>query len=178
MDENKNFPNGQPENGNAEPAGTGPVPPQDPFSAGGPVTPPSGSGYDAPGGSAGGYPPPPAGTNPGYAPPVNSAPYQQPYGGMPPVMPVKQPGDGMAVASLVLGIISVACCYHIFIPGILSLIFGIVARSKGTGKGGMAIVGIVLGAISILIGIGMWVFIQSRGGYTELYESLLNNLQY
>lgn len=93
-------------------------------------------------------------------------PYQQPYNYYqqqqpgyvppyypPPVSPTNS-GDGMAVASLILGIISVVTCCVIYISAIcaiLSLIFGIIAKSKGSG--GMAVAGIVLAAAGLVLSI-------------------------
>jgi DNA-directed RNA polymerase subunit RPC12/RpoP len=63
--------------------------------------------------------------------------------------------NGMAVASLVLGIISLAT-FCLPIPAVLSIIFGIIAYNRttgleGVGSGrGMAIAGIVLGSIGSL----------------------------
>ena len=67
--------------------------------------------------------------------------------------------NGMAVASLVLGIIALVPCVPI--PGVLAVIFGIIAYNRssgveGAGSGrGMAIAGIVLGAIGCCEGLYM-----------------------
>lgn len=62
--------------------------------------------------------------------------------------------NGLAVASLVLGIISIPMCF-LFIPGVLAVVFGIVALSQiggnpGQAGRGQAIAGLVLGIISLL----------------------------
>lgn len=59
--------------------------------------------------------------------------------------------SGLAIASLVIGIVSLllACCYGGFI-GLISLIFGIIALSTGQSKG-QAIAGIVLSVLAIMI---------------------------
>lgn len=67
--------------------------------------------------------------------------------------------NNLAVASLVLGIISIPAFFFI-IPAILALIFGIIAvmqvrQSEGTGGRGLAIGGIVCGSIGLLCGILM-----------------------
>lgn len=73
--------------------------------------------------------------------------------------------NGFCVASLVLGIIGIPAFCAAAIPSILAIIFGIigynqVTRGGGEGGGkGMAIAGIVLGAIGCLIGI---YFLASR----------------
>jgi len=82
-----------------------------------------------------------------------SAPYA-PALGLP---PTRATVNGMAVASLVLGLF----CWCFFVPGILAVIFGNlalgkIATSDGRQKGrGMAIAGIVLGWISIAVLAGL-----------------------
>lgn len=56
------------------------------------------------------------------------------------------PGKGLAIASMVCGIVSFFCFG--FILGLLAVIFGGVAKSKGY-SGGMATAGIVLGVIGL-----------------------------
>jgi hypothetical protein len=79
-----------------------------------------------------GYPPP----GPGFAQPTN---------------------NGLAIASLVTGILGVICCGYF--TGIPALILGIIARNQirasgGAQKGdGMALAGIILGAVGIVFGI-------------------------
>jgi hypothetical protein len=95
--------------------------------------------------------PPPYGAAPPqpYAqqyPPQYPPPYGQPMPyGQPPYPYPPQPGtNGMAIASMVLGIV-----WIYWITSILALIFGYVARSqirqRGQAGDGMAIAGIVLG---------------------------------
>jgi hypothetical protein len=63
---------------------------------------------------------------------------------------------------MVTGIISLFCCG--FVLGVVAIVLGILARneisaSRGTqGGSGMAMAGIILGAIGILSGIGFWTF--------------------
>ena len=91
-----------------------------------------------------GYPPPPAG---GYG-------YPPPPGYLPPPMVGT---NGFAVASLVCSLFGWVC---MFIGAFLGIIFGFVALSqiKRTGqKGrGMAIAGIVIGAVVLVGGIALW----------------------
>lgn len=57
---------------------------------------------------------------------------------------------GLAIASLVLGILGVlGCCCFGGVLGIVGLILGIISITK-QGKSGMAIAGIILSAISVL----------------------------
>lgn len=74
--------------------------------------------------------------------------YQDPYRNTPPEEPA-----GLAIASLVLGIISVviSCSGYNFITAILAIIFGAIHLAKRRSRRGMAIAGIVLGIISIAI---------------------------
>lgn len=71
--------------------------------------------------------------------------------------------NGKALASMIVGIVSVlAClCWFIVLPGgIVAVVLGLIARSeiaRGKGSnGGMALTGIITGAVAILIGLG-WV---------------------
>lgn len=56
---------------------------------------------------------------------------------------------GLSIASMVLGIVSLAFWYLAIPCAILAIIFGIIGRKKG-GKG-MATAGLVLGIISLVI---------------------------
>ena len=94
-----------------------------------------------------GYPPPGGGYPPGY-PPTGGYPYDY-----------KPPGNGLAIASMVLGILSLVLWitvwgYIIMAP--LAIIFGAVARKKGN-TSGMATAGIVMGIISLSTGVLFWV---------------------
>ena len=95
-------------------------------------------------------------TNPAeaYTAPVqNPAPvYSAPYQYSAPAQPIAQPGKGFAIAGMVCGIVSLVCIVPL-ITGLLGIIFGAVAKSKGF-QGGMATAGIACGAI----GLGLWMF--------------------
>jgi hypothetical protein len=75
--------------------------------------------------------------------------YGQPYAAAP-------RRNGLAVASMVLGIVAVVPCFWVLqIPGLLAIIFSAIALSqfkqnptKYTGRG-MAVAGLVLGLVSI-----------------------------
>jgi len=114
--------------------------------------------------------PPPAGPPPASPPPAMPPPAPTP----PPAPPAygQQPGgygyqstprtNGLAIASLVLGIAQIFLC---IIGAILALVFGYISRrqideSGGTQGGrGMAIAGIILGWIGIGLGIAYIVVI-------------------
>ncbi len=77
------------------------------------------------------------------------APAAPVYYAAPTAAPAVVPGKGLAIAALVLGIISFFC--FPVITGTLGIVFGGMAKSKGY-KGGMAIAGIVCG----VIGVALW----------------------
>ncbi|MCB5911463.1 DUF4190 domain-containing protein [Streptomyces pinistramenti] len=107
--------------------------------------------------------------NPWSPPPPGSAPVgQEPY--PMPMAPVwaPQPRNGMGIAALVLGIISVVLGLFIilfwmsWLPALLALIFGFVGLSQvrrglATNKG-MAVTGVVLGAVGLVAAVGGGVF--------------------
>ena len=73
--------------------------------------------------------------------------------------------NGMAIASLVLGIIAVPLCF-LFIPAVLAVVFGLIALSQlksnpGQGGQGQAIAGLVLGALSLVFIIVMFIAVDS-----------------
>lgn len=110
---------------------------------------------DPPAGYPPGYPPnldPPAGYPPASLPnlgaPAGYPPGYPPYGYPPYGYAIARPTNGMAIASMVLGILWVY-----WVGSILALIFGYVARNqireRGESGAGMATAGIVLGWIGI-----------------------------
>lgn len=92
-------------------------------------------------------------------------------------------GKGMAVASMVLGIVSIVmlcCSQYISLPcAIIGLILGIMYK-KNNGKNGMATAGVVCSIVSLVISIlaiiASVVFLGAVGGREGLNE-LLNELQ-
>jgi len=79
----------------------------------------------------------------------------------------QQQGRGMGIASMVLGIIAlvitiISCCLPFgyllaSVLGLLSIIFGIIAIAKKSGKG-MGIAGIICSVVGLLLAIIMIVF--------------------
>lgn len=71
----------------------------------------------------------------------------------------------LAIVSLVVGILSVFCCSSIFLVGIGAIVTGFMARSKATsdpaqyGGSGLALAGIILGAVSLLFGAVYWILV-------------------
>ncbi|MEU8267421.1 DUF4190 domain-containing protein [Sphaerisporangium sp. NPDC049002] len=120
----------------------------------------------------GGYPP--GGYPPGGQPPYGQPPYGEPPGGQPPYgtppyggpPPYGQPppggwpaggrrGGGLGTAALVLGIVSLfllLICGVGVLTAIAGLIVGIMAVIRNSNKG-RAIVGIVLSALTLILGI-------------------------
>ncbi len=105
--------------------------------------------------------------NPNVPPPPQLVP-------MPEIGARPQP-QGMAVASLVLGIIGVVPCCCLMAPSVLAIIFGAIALSnarRGVGGGeSMARAGMILGAVGLALGM-FWilihvvlVFLRSGGHY-------------
>jgi hypothetical protein len=108
------------------------------------------------------YNPPPQGQPPYGQPPYGQPPYGQPAPQMPYGQPA--PSSGMAIGSLITGILSVlACCiWFISIPlGLCAVILGFIAKgkiSRGQATGsGMATAGIITGGIGLLLSVGLFV---------------------
>lgn len=138
----------------------GPDPWQGPGSVPPPPVGPNGPGpADQPPVGQYGYPAPP---QPQYGYPAPAGPQ---YGGYPGYPGYGQnawggpgPANGMGIASLVLGLISVAgfCMYGLgIILGVLALIFGLIGRGRVTkgeaNNGGVALAGIILGSVGIVV---------------------------
>ena len=112
--------------------------------------------------SFGDPPPPPFGGGSTPPPPPNFPPAGGPPGfppgyapGYPPMGAPASKNNGMSIASLVLGILSIPCCMF-FVPAFLAVIFGFVGinqiKNDQSQKGRrMAIAGIALGAASIVL---------------------------
>ena len=92
----------------------------------------------------------------------------EPGSALPTEAPTTQPGNGMAIAGLVLGIISIVLCIFTIVDmviAILAIIFGAIgvskankgARGKGAAMGGLicGIVGFILATV-ILIAAVVW----------------------
>lgn len=95
----------------------------------------------------------PSGSYPQYQPPTGGEPYPTP------------PRNGFGVAALVLGLLAVVLFWTVIggiVLGILALIFGLLGRARAkrgeATNGGMSIAGVVLGALGLLIPIGLIIF--------------------
>lgn len=120
----------------------------------------------------GGTPPPPPPQGGYYQPGQMPPPYQQ-YPGQNPK------SNGLAIASLVLGIASIclSCTvYFSFITGIVGIILGIISVVRQNPGKKMAIAGIICSAVGILLTIFLLVFtvavIHEMGydGFTDFLE--------
>lgn len=117
--------------------------------------------------------------------------YQQPEGeqfqgfeAVPPA-PESRAYKGFGIASLVLGILSVCtcccCCGIFFLPlicGILAIVFAVISMKKAPDRKmpGIAVAGIVLGAVGILLSLLLFAFslvmFTSEDFWVE-YEALM-----
>lgn len=92
-------------------------------------------------------PPPPGG---GYQPQMGGAGYAAPR------------TDGLAIASLIVGILSLLCCGVILGP--VAAIMGFIARNRiaqsggAVGGGGLAMAGLILGVVGFLLWIVILIF--------------------
>lgn len=97
------------------------------------------------------YPPPPPGDYPPPGPPGPG--YPPPGAGYPPPQPPAAGTNTLAIASLVASLLGWLCG----IGPILGVIFGFIALNqiKKTGQGGrgLALAGIIIGAVAIVLGI-------------------------
>ncbi len=93
--------------------------------------------------------------------------------------PMKKKRNAMAIASMILGIVSLVMCCLIYVSvpcAILSVVLGAVSLRKG--KSAMAVAGIILGGISIamaimisiLMVIGIIAYIETNGIEYALYH--------
>ncbi|MEU3450134.1 DUF4190 domain-containing protein [Streptomyces thermolilacinus] len=156
--------------------------PPPPVAPGGPAQPAPGPyGYPAPA-------TPTAGSTGGYGYPGGYPGAYGTYGGAGAWGP--GPANGLGVASMVIGIVSLVMCWLYglgIILGVLALIFGIIGRKRvqrgEANNGAMATAGIVTGAVGIVLGAlvlgGMiWAIVkgveqQEEHGYDDPYATSL-----
>lgn len=141
---------------------------------GSPPPPPPGGGYGAPPPPGGGYgAPPPAGG--GYGAPPPGGPYGAPpgYGGAQP-----QSTSVLAIISLVCGIVGIlgaCCCGFLGVFGTAAVICGFLAKkeideSGGAKKGGgLAMAGMITGAVGIVLGVGLAILWFGIGAFDYGY---------
>src|SRR3954454_178405 len=147
-----------------------PPPPPPPPPGGGsepPPPPPPGGGYSPPPPPppGGGYTPPPQPGGGGYVPAPPGG-YAQPGTGY-----ASQRTDGLAIASLVIGIISLVCFFLCLgvILGPTAAIMGFISRQRiatsggALGGGALAVVGLILGIVGFIASVG-WFFVFAVTG--------------
>lgn len=108
-----------------------------------------------------------------YGPQWQGGYNQPPQGRYNQQVPPKKPvGNGLGIASLVLGIISLVffCTCANIITGILAIIFGIIQLVKGGNKG-MPIAGIATSAISIIACVIYWIAMAGNASTFSDYYS-------
>ena len=99
--------------------------------------------------------------------------YNQSYQYTTPYMPESKAGKGMGIASLILGIVSIAlfCCCYLSIPcSITGLILGIVSKVKKKENNGVAIAGIILSAIALVALAVFIIYIFATDSYDYSYS--------
>lgn len=92
--------------------------------------------------------------------------------------PPQPPKMGMAIAALVIGLLSMTlCCTGGTFLGIVGIILGIIALTKNYDGKGMAIAGIITSALGVLIGlfmiVYMVVFVYAFNEAMEEYEDMM-----
>lgn len=97
----------------------------------------------------------------------------RPAGSLPPKYGGRNGGGqtGLAIASLICGIVSILCCCCCInlIPAAAAIVCGIITLVQHRDGKGMAITGLVLGAIALLLYV---VLFMSRGILLGVYEQL------
>ena len=87
-------------------------------------------------------------------------------------------GKGFAIASMVLGIVSLVifCFWFISVPcAILAIIFSVVAKKKA-GKSGMTTAGLVLGIVTLGI-LAVFMFLAAIGVSTMMNSNFFNQIE-
>lgn len=112
---------------------------------------------------------------PTYAPPAPTyAPYTPPENyNVQPGQPEKPHHSGFAIASMVLGIVSLVCCCAGNVTAILGLIFGILALTK-TKKDGMALAGVITSSVAIVLSI-VTIAVSFTPGFRTAMEEWWND---
>lgn len=95
--------------------------------------------------------------------------------------PQAQGGNGMGVASMVLGIIALLSVWLWFVSiplAVIALVLGIIARKNKAGRG-MAIAGIITSAIAIVVSaIIVIIFLAFIGGASDAFEEGFTDFEF
>ncbi|WP_329459364.1 DUF4190 domain-containing protein [Streptomyces sp. NBC_01497] len=96
--------------------------------------------------------------------------------------PRPRPGNGMAVAALVLGIVACVLFWTVFggiVLGVVAIVLGFVGARRARGgrapRRGMAVVGVVLGVLGLIAGgviLGLGVSILNSDGFKSYSDCL------
>lgn len=86
-------------------------------------------------------------------------------------------GNGFGIAALILGIISLLmfCTFINILPAVLAIVFGLIQITRYNQKG-MAIAGIVTGAVSIVLLICFWTLVFTGTAYDSVRRDVENSL--
>lgn len=107
----------------------------------------------------------------------NNISFEDLTGTSPDPQPIKNKSNGYAIASLVLGIISVVCCCTVYLSiilGILAIVFFAIDKNTNGRSNGMAVAGLVLGIFGVLFGV-IAIISSIAGGFAD-YESIYSSL--
>ena len=139
-----------------------------------PPPPPGGGSYGAP------PPPPGGGDGGGDQPPVYGGGEPPSYGGGQPSYggAPQAKTSGLAIASLVTGILGLlSFCFCFGLLSIAAIVLGFLARrdiaSSGGAKtgGGMAMAGLVMGAIGVVLTLALWIIALATGDWNYSYST-------
>ena len=116
---------------------------------------------------------------PVVAQPVQAEPIYNgvPQGNVPPMpaQEAKKETNGLAIGSLITGILSVTCCCGSIVGIILSIVaivLGAISKKQQKENNAMALVGIILGAVGIVIAVVCLVLGFGAGIIAGLTESM------
>jgi hypothetical protein len=90
--------------------------------------------------------------------------------------PQKKPANGLAIAALVTGLVSMCCCFcpYVSLPcAIAGIITAILSRKNG-GMNAMAIVGLIASIIGLIIAAFMIMYIVYVMSHPELYQQIMD----
>ena len=110
--------------------------------------------------------------NSGYS--MNGQPAGNPYG----QPPSQQEGQGMAIAGMILGIISLVCCcsgYIALVIGIVGFVLSLVVLPQKKPGKGMAIAGIVCSAVAVISIVSLMMI--GRSVSTEELQRMLREIE-
>lgn len=113
--------------------------------------------------------------NNGYDPNQQNNDYSDPYQSVPAYSEEPQGSKGLSITSMVLGICSIvfSCCCLGGGLGIAALVTGIIAKVKNKPGSGMALAGIITGAVGLLIYIVLTIIGLASGSSDSFYESFM-----